>query len=131
MIRRALSRAAALFAAFMLSGVPAVAAQIAAPSAPACCCPGGGHGRQCPMKKPGAKTPCHGSPGSPGDDCPTLAGPCGVPFAQTTPPPRADEFTLLQWPPLQRPPTVSFEVEVAALSGDVPPLPETPPPKRA
>jgi hypothetical protein len=136
MIRRWFSRAAAVLAAVMLSGLPAVAAQVTSPIA-SCCCPAGhGHGAQCPMKKPASSTkkPCHDSPDSRGDDgagCPTLGGPCAAPFAQNTPPPRVDDFTILQWAPLTRLPSTTIDVQVPALSGEVPPPPEIPPPERA
>jgi len=130
MIRVWSSRAAAVLAAVMLSGVPAVAAQLANSSAAACCCPGGGHGKQCPMKKPGAgtKNPCSDQ----GDhrDCSTMSGPC-APFAPSTPPPRADEFTICKWPEAPRLASPPHDVEVPDLRGDVPPPPEIPPPSRA
>jgi hypothetical protein len=135
MIRRWLSRAAAVLAAVMLSGVPAVAAQLTNINASSCCC-GGGHGAQCPMKRPGSapKKPCHdSSPDSKGEEedcCPTIS-PCAAPFAPATPPPRADDFTLFQLPAKPRPPSSTIDADIPALRGDVPPLPETPPPKRA
>jgi hypothetical protein len=127
------SRAAAVLAAVMLSGVPAVAAQLAKSSAASCCCPGGGHGKQCPMKKPGqsTKAPCHDAGDHGGGECSTLSGPCDAPFAPNTPPPRADEFTILQWPEVARLASPPHDVEVPHLRGDAPPPPEIPPPRRA
>jgi len=134
MIRLVVSRAAALLAAIMLSGVPAVAAQLTTAVA-SCCCPGGHGGRrQCPMKSPGAR-PCHDSPADSGHDrgdcCPKITGPCTTPFTATMPPPRADEFTILRSPQMPRPPASAAAREIPDLRGDFPPLPETPPPRRA
>jgi hypothetical protein len=136
MIARFWSRAAALLAAVMLSGVPAVAAQVTSTIA-SCCCPAEhGRGAQCPMKKAATapKKPCHGSSsdsrGDDGDGCPTLSS-CSIPFAPTTPPPRAEVFTLLQWPPIPRPQTTSTDFAIPALQGGVLAPPETPPPRHA